>query len=169
MNIVFDTIFKRRSTRKFTDQEIPDNLLHEILEAARWAPSGLNNQPWRFTILKNPEIKNKISELTRYSAIVKDSSTCIAIFYHLPSGYNREKDIMSIGACIQNILLASASLGIGAVWLGEILKNKNNVNSYLEINSDNELMAIIALGYPDEKPQKDRKPLQDLIINREKS
>lgn len=160
---VLMTIFNRRSRRRYTSTDISQNLIDILLDAAHWAPSGLNNQPWRFSIIKNENIRYKLSQLTKYSRIVQTCNTCIAVFYHLPSGYNRDKDIMSIGASIQNMLLAAETLKIGSVWLGEIL-NKNDVNRILEIDDNHELMALIALGYSEETPEKNRKELKELTL-----
>ena len=71
-------IKKRRSIRKFSDKRISEDNINKILEAARWAPSGLNNQPWKFKILK--EEKEKIAELTTSSKIIKGCNICIAVF-----------------------------------------------------------------------------------------
>ncbi|MCP4133396.1 MAG: nitroreductase family protein [bacterium] len=163
-NEILTAIFKRRSIRKFKDTDIPGVLVGKILDAARWAPSGLNNQPWRFSVIKEKAIKDKLSGLTKYGRIVKKSNTCISVFYHTPSGYSRDKDLMSIGAAIENMLLTAESLEIGAVWLGEILNQKEDVNTLLGIDPDNELMAVIALGYPNEAPSKDRKELESLML-----
>ena len=163
-NNIINAIINRRSIRKYSGMDIPENHIEQILNSARWSPSGLNNQPWRFAIIKNSEIKNSLSELTKYKRIVQESNTCIAVFYNHPAGYNRDKDIMSIGACVQNMLLAADSLGIGSVWLGEILNQKEKVNSLLDIEMENELMAVVALGYPDDNPKSSRKELKDLTI-----
>ena len=72
---------------------------------------------------------------------------------------------MSIGACIQNILLAAESLGIGAVWLGEILNRRDDVNGILGIEDENELMAVIALGHSDEEPRSTRKETESLMLS----
>ena len=58
---------------------------------------------------------------------------------------------MAVGACIQNMLLTIHSLGLGAVWLGEILKNKEKVLELVRSSDDIELMAIIAVGHPEQK------------------
>ena len=70
-----------------------------------------------------------------------------------------------MGACIQNMLLAAHSLGLGAVWLGEILKNSQKVRSLLEFSEQMELMAVVALGYPVE-PNKlsHRKEVAEVLI-----
>lgn len=88
-----EAIKTRRSVRGFTNENVSDEVVGQILEAGRWAPSGLNNQAWRFIVVRNEETK----------------------------------DVQSIGACIQNMLLAIHSTGLGGVWLGEILKNKETL------------------------------------------
>jgi nitroreductase len=153
---ILDIIRSRRSVRKYTSEPVQDITINEILEAARWAPSGLNNQPWRFVVIKDDSFKKKISELTHYSSIVAGSNFLIAIFYNQPAGYNRDKDLMSIGASIQNMLLYAHEAGIGSVWLGEILKNKEKINTLLGVEGANEFMALIAFGFPGEEGLSDR-------------
>lgn len=161
---LINLIKNRRSIRKYTDKKIPDKELRQILEAGIWAPSGLNNQPWRFAVITDIDVRERISQWTKYAQIIVNSTCCIAVFYNHSAGYNRDKDIMSIGACIQNMLLYASSIGIGCVWLGEILSNKDEINSILGIGDDNELMAMIAMGYPDEDGKSTRKKLEDFII-----
>ncbi len=163
-NPVLNSIVQRRSIRKYQQADVSDENINLILEAGRWAPSGLNNQPWRFQVLRDKKILDEVSQKTHYSQIVKDSPVCIAVFYHLPSGYNRDKDMMGLGAAIQNMLLAIHAIGLGAVWLGEILNKKEEVQQVLGSGEDIELAAIIAVGHPAEKPSKERKSLSELVI-----
>ena len=159
-------ILSRRSIRKYTDKPVDTGSIMQILKSAQWAPSGLNNQPWRFMVISDRDIKNKLSETTKYSRIVKECACCIAVFYHIPSGYNRDKDLMSIGAAVQNMLLSVHAMGLGAVWLGEILNQKDRAHAILGTDPDNELMAVIAVGHPDEKGRSNRKDLDTLIIKK---
>ncbi|HOO73490.1 MAG TPA: nitroreductase [Spirochaetota bacterium] len=159
-------IKKRRSIRKYTDDNVSDEAINSLIEAARWAPSGLNNQPWRFVILRDKNILKELSTMTKYGRIIRACDAAIGVYFHLASGYNRDKDLMSIGAAIENILLAADSLDIGALWLGEILNRKDDVSALLGVGNDHELMAVIALGRPDEHPSSKRKPANELIIKR---
>jgi nitroreductase len=159
-----EAIKTRRSTREFTCIDVSKEDIEKILEAGRWAPSGMNNQPWRFVIVSDKKTKDLLAKQTHYEDIVKSASCAIAVFYDLDSGYDRTKDILAIGACVQNMLLAAHSLGMGACWLGEILKNKEKVAGLLESRPRDELMAVIALGRSAEKSQKcDRKKMDELI------
>lgn len=161
---LLEIIRTRRSIRKYTKEPVSDLVINDILEAGRWAPSGMNNQPWRFVVIKDKTFKEKLSGMTHYSGIISGSCFCVAVFYNAPSGYHREKDIMSIGACIQNMLLYSHYLGIGSVWLGEILKNKEKIGEILNVDHSNEFMALIAFGFPDEKVISDRYKMNEILI-----
>jgi nitroreductase len=148
---IFEGIKTRRSIRKFTDKPVQDETIDKIIDAGIWAPSGLNNQPWKFGVIRESGLKREISALTRYSKVVLGADTLIAVFLDHSRSYDRIKDAMAIGACIQNMLLTIHSLGLGAVWLGEILKNKEKVLELVRSSDDIELMAIIAVGHPEQK------------------
>jgi nitroreductase len=139
---LLEGIYTRRSIRQFTSQPVERSHLMEIIKAGTWAPSGLNNQPWRFFIITNEKLRFKIAMLTRYHRIIENAPACIAVFVDKDSIYDELKDHQAMGACIQNMLLAAHALGLGTVWLGEILKNSDKVGSLLE------LMAVVAIGYP---------------------
>lgn len=161
-------IKNRRSVRKFTGESVSDETVDAVLEAGRWAPSGLNNQPWRFAVIRDPVLKEQMSSLTRYGAIVSSADVLIAVFYDTLSGYDRTKDHQAIGACIQNMLLAIHDLSLGGVWLGEILKSSAEVKELLGSPEQYEFMALIACGYPDGKlPSAPvRKMLSELVFFR---
>jgi len=165
---IFELIKTRRSIRKFTEEPVSDEIIDKIIEAGTWAPSGLNNQPWKFAVIRDKELKRNIATLTRYSRIVLNANTLIAVFLDNSLSYDRTKDCQAIGACIQNKLLAMHSMGLGAVWLGEILKNKDRVRQMLgEVSTDLELMAVIAIGHPAEKGGRGmRKDFRDAIVFR---
>jgi nitroreductase len=145
---LLEGIYTRRSIRKYTSQPVERSHLMEIIKAGTWAPSGLNNQPWRFVIITNEKLRFKIARLTRYHQTIENAPACIAVFVDKDSIYDELKDHQAMGACIQNMLLAAHALGLGTVWLGEILKNSNKVGSLLEVPDNLELMAVVAIGYP---------------------
>ena len=150
---MLDLIKTRRSIRRFKPEPIEDETIYKIIEAGTWAPSGKNNQPWKFVVIKDKTIKEKIAQYTIYSRTISNSAVCVVVFLDYELSYDRTKDVQAVGACIQNMLLAAHYLSLGGVWLGEILKNKDKVKSELEVPENFELMAVVALGYPDEKPK----------------
>ena len=166
MNII-DIIKSRRSIRKFTSEPVSEELVETILESGSWAPSGLNNQPWRFAVIRDAGLRQAISELTHYSKVVMTAQVLIAVFLDTEKSYHREKDIQAVGACLQNMLLEAHSLGLGTVWLGEIIRSNEQIKAILGLTSELDLMAVVALGHPDERPKSvKRKPLADLIVFR---
>lgn len=161
-----DAIKQRRSIRRYTDRMPKEEDIQKILEAGIWAPSGLNNQPWKFKILKEKNLKDGLANFTKYGGVIKDAPVAICVFLDNNATYNREKDIMAIGACIQNMLLQAYGLGLGSCWLGEILNRKEEVERYLKIDSDYELMAVVTLGYSDEEySQGSRKNLKSFFLD----
>jgi len=162
---VLEAIYRRRSIREFTDREVDPELLHEIIRAGIWAPSGLNNQPWRFVIVRDPDMRAKIAELTHYSHIVLAARALIAVYLDESAVYDTVKDQQSAGACIENMLLAVEALGLGGVWLGQILKNKDAVNTLFGLGNHLDLMAVLAIGHPLHRDQKSkRKEMGEFLL-----
>ena len=154
----------RRSVRKFKKKAVPKKIIDKILEAGRWAPSGLNNQPWKFMVLEKQD-KDVLAGYTHYSHILKSADKAIAIFLDKKISYNYEKDLMAIGACTQNMLLYIHSQGLGACWLGEILNQRTQIQKVFKVPKNFELEVVLALGYPAAGPKLSRrKSLKDLII-----
>ena len=145
---VIDIIRSRRSVREFLDRPVEDELIANILDAGRWAPSGLNNQPWHFVVVRDREITGSLAGCTRYSSIVHSAPLLIAVFLDQDVMYDHTKDVQACGAAIQNMLLAAHGMGLGAVWLGEILNQKDEVRDILDTPGSLELMAVVAIGYP---------------------
>lgn len=162
---VVKAICERRSVRHFLDASVDRKLIMEALQAASWAPSGLNNQPWRFALVWDSEVKEKLAGLTRYSATLRGSAVLVLVFLDHDGSYDYVKDCQAVGACIQNFLLAIHANGLGAVWIGEILKNKEQIPPLLSLPDRLELMAVVAVGHPAHHNQTShRRPLEELIV-----
>lgn len=162
---VQDAIRKRRSIREFTGRAVSGELLRQIVAAGIWAPSGLNNQPWRFVLVRGKSIREKLAAQTTYSHIILAAPSLIVVLLDRSAMYDEVKDHQSAGACIQNMLLATEELGLGAVWLGQILKNRKAVNDILHLDETYDLMAVLAVGYPIHRNQKSqRKPVAEFIL-----
>jgi nitroreductase len=165
--IISKIIRQRRSIRKFTAQMPGEQEIEQILEAARWAPSGQNNQPWKFMVIRDTITREGLAQFTSYKRIVRGAPISIVVCLDTAISYNRDKDLMAVGAAIQNMLLCIHSLGLGACWLGEIINRKEKVSQYLDLAGEFEIMAVVAIGYPAENPAEvARKPLKELLIER---
>jgi len=195
MGHIIDAIKERRSIRKYSSRPVSTEILSEILEAARWAPSAHNAQPWRFIVLIDTSLKQELSEAmaNAWTADMTEDGTpsetsentskasverftrapvlivaCLTmedmIKYADESRQKSERDlaVQSLGAAIQNMLLVAHSKNLGACWFCAPIFCKDTVRKVLKIPEDAEPQALIALGYPAEKPRAPyRKPLEN--------
>ncbi len=155
---ILEFIKERRSVRSFVYKKIDKQTILDWIDCGRWAPSGRNSQPWHVCIVIHPTVKRMVSELTKYGGIIEEAYACLVVFLDLERGYDRTKDIQAIGAFMQNILLAvHAHEDIGAVWIGEIINSRDEVNEIFKYSKDKfELMGVIAIGYIDDAREKAR-------------
>ena len=169
----FSVVKGRRAVRKFKKKEIPMKLLDEILEAGTWAPSAINTQPWEFILVRDAEAKRKVraiyDEASASGGLYKQETNFIESATLLIVLSDAEKTLhqFSTAAAVENILLAATASGLGSVWVCRPLRVEKTLNELRErfnIPPKYEIIAIIALGYPDEKPKpKQRKPLKETL------
>jgi coenzyme F420-0:L-glutamate ligase/coenzyme F420-1:gamma-L-glutamate ligase len=197
MNTLIDAITKRRSIRKYTTRKVSKETCDEILEAATWAPSAHNAQPWRFTVLteastkealagamakawiedinkKNtsPEFSQKlvsrsIERFTTAPVVVVACVTMAELPKPVENGrreIERDLALQSLGAAIENLLLATHSKGLGACWYCAPIFCKNIVKEILRLPTSFEPQALVTIGYPSKIPRTPkRKPSQDIF------
>lgn len=157
-NDFLEFIKERKSVRSFIYKTIDKSTINAIIEAGRWAPSGKNSQPWKVCIVIHPTLKRMLADLTKYGGIIEEAYVNFVVFLDLDRGYERTKDLQAIGAFMQNILLAVHALeDLGAVWIGEIINKKEEVNEIFKFPTDKfELMGVVAVGVVDEAREKTR-------------
>ncbi len=163
---VLAALRERRSIRRFTPEPVDDDALAAILDAGRWAPSGLNNQPWRFLVVRRGDPRQEVlANHTKYAHIVRGAAALICVFLDRAAMYNPRKDHQGAGACIQNMLLAVHALGLGGVWLGEIINREAELLPALGLDPEAlETMAVIAVGRPAQHGSSQRKSLESLLL-----
>jgi nitroreductase len=164
-NRVLSAIRDRRSVRHYTDEQVPADDLNRIIEAGIWAPSGLNNQPWRFVVIQDADKREELARLDKNNSIIRGAPVCVAVFLDKDSSYHYVKDVQAVGACIQNMLLAAHALGYGSVWLGRILDSAEPIRELFALPPHMELMAVIAIGRSGRTGQSSqRRPLAEFIL-----
>jgi len=164
---VLEGIYTRRSIRRFTGDPVPREQVVEIIRAGTWAPSGMNNQPWRFVVVRDSGLRGQMARLTKYGRIIEEANACVVVLADKDSMYHKVKDYQAIGACIQNMLLAAHSLGLGAVWLGEILRSSGGVLTLLGLPEELELMAVVAVGHPARRERRSRRKAVSQVLLKE--
>jgi len=162
MSEVLTAIRERRSVRAFRSEAIERAKLDAILDAARWAPSGKNTQPWRFVVVESAAKRAELAKLVTQRDMVRTAPVTVAILLDRRAGYDELKDAQGIGACAQTLLLAVHALGLGACWIGRA--RDREVEAILGAREGEELMMLIPIGYPAETPPaRERRPLSDLV------
>jgi len=155
---VWQAIRGRRSIRRFKQKAISKEVLLEVVEAGRCAPSAANRQPLEFITINSEEQRSKIFAQLAWAGYVRPRRDPPAGKW--PVAYiivlvNRERALAKFGsvdaaAAIENILLAAQGNRIGSCWLGSIKREK--VREILEIPDNFDIDSVVALGYPDEQP-----------------
>jgi len=167
---VMTAISTRRSIRRFGKEQVPDALLRSILEAAHWAPSAHNKQPWYFIVSRDRDKKEKIAQASTWAKFLPEAPVMILVCTRLDYRWKSTPpkmiewfSLQSTAAAIQNLLLAAHSLGLGTCWIGDI--NKDLLAELFTIPGGYEPVAIIALGYPavPSTPATTRRPLEEVV------
>jgi F420 biosynthesis protein FbiB-like protein len=184
-----EAIAARRSIRKFKSDPIPEEILRAVLGAAIQAPSGKNRQPWKFVLVgedKRTEmmmvmrggmarLKAEGDDLgsSEWTARVMDQAP-LTVFIVNPHGkfpwlahsidenFQELVDVQSVGAAIQNMLLAALDLGLGSLWICDVFYAYEELMDWL--GEKGQLVAAVSLGYPDEAPEaRARKPFDEVV------
>ncbi|MBD3205250.1 nitroreductase [Candidatus Bathyarchaeota archaeon] len=161
MKDALELLKSRRSIRKYKDKPVEEEKIQKCLEAARWAPSASNRQPWEFLIVKDDENRRKLSAIHPYAKFVEQSPV---VFVPLtdPEAHSKYHWADTALATLQYMLEAH-SLGLGTCWAGVIDSSiEPKVKELLDIPEHLRVLGLVATGYPDEEPTKDRKTLDEL-------
>lgn len=157
MNETLKTILNRRSIRSYKQAQIKDDELQNILEAGKFAPSGMNRQPWHFTVVQNNELLNKINEGCK-ACVGKSGDKDFSAFYNAPtliiiSGDNNvPTSQFDCPLALENMFLASESLGLGSCWIYSVQVSLNSpdgqkLKKELGIPENYTIFASGAFGY----------------------
>lgn len=158
MNTI-ESIYNRRSIRKYKNQEVSGEIINELLNAAMMAPSARNTQSWQFVVIKSRIILDKLSEIHPYAKMLKEAPLAILVCGDGSKEENDYYQCINCSAATQNILLAAHDLGVGSVWLGVYPRAERiePIKELLNIPEGILPISLIALGYADEikvKPER---------------
>jgi len=194
MLTVKEAIEKRRSIRKFKSTPVPDELLNQILEAARLAPSGTNRQPWRFQVIRDAAFKRKlIDEATFGSPALESAPVIIACGSEMltfvktsplapPGGqyFGADSDDpeelkkfqpdanMYTAIAVTHMTLMATALGLGSCWVQRI--KYGQVARVLGWPRHIAVLTMLAIGYPDEDPPpRPRVPMETILVKESKT
>lgn len=148
---MLDTIFARRSIRRYTDEPVTEEQVRKLLEAAMAAPSANNSQPWHFVVVQDREVLRQLAEAHPYGRMQAQAALSVAVCAD-PS-LSLHHWVQDCSAATENLLLAATAMGLGGVWLG-VHPNADRaarIKEILGIPQGIEVLCLVAIGHPAEK------------------
>ncbi len=186
-NEVLENIYSRRSVRNYLPDDVPTDVIRELIRAATYAPSAANMQPWRFVVIKNreliaklsgkakelwieqaakssrPELKSLANMVSRPSFDIFFNAPLLIMIFSDADAFSPGIDCALAG---QNMMLAAKSLGIGSCWIGlaSVLGQDPAIMSDLGVPDRCKLEGSLIFGYPAKLDQKAPKRDKDVIM-----
>mgnify|MGYP001082245387 CR=1 FL=1 len=164
MTDFMNTVRNRRSTRKYEEREIPEQMLEQIFEAVRWAPSWANTQCWEIVAVRDPAQKKRLRETLppkgnpAAGAVEKAPLVLAVCARRRVSGYYKGEVttkfgdwfMFDLGLATENLCLAAHHLGLGTVIVG--LFDHDRAAKVLGLPEDVEVAVLVPVGYPAKSP-----------------
>ncbi len=157
MNPKLMPIFRRRSVRRFTQRDVTDAQIRDLLEAAMAAPSAVATDPWRFIVVRSAEMRNRIADGLPHGQMLRHAPVGIVVLGDLERAHGRLESylLQDVSAAIENLLLAASMLGLGACWLGVHPRPERiaHIRDLFQLPANIVPVAVIALGHPALQPR----------------
>lgn len=169
---VMEAIRRRRSIRAYDSRPIPGEVLEQVLEALRMAPSACNNQPWKFVVVTDANLRKQLVDASRGQKFVGEAPVVLvgvgfpAQAYQHMGGYGNSVDV-DLAIALDHLMLAAAEQGLGTCWIGAF--SEEDVKRVLNVPADAKVVALTPLGYPKdpralEPKDKSRKPPAEVFV-----
>ena len=173
---MLDLMLKRQSDRGYFDKQVEEEKLTRILEAGRIAPSACNAQPWKFIIVNDPDLKNKVAEAASAKALgmntfVSQAPILLIVVREKANISSRigaavkakDYSLIDIGIATENICLQAAAEGLGTCIMGWF--NEKLVKKLLNIPVSKRVELIISIGYSSKEQRDKRRKLTEEVIS----
>ena len=158
---VYDCIRTRRTVRDFKPDPVPPELIHRLLQVARWSPSSTNSQPWHLVVITEPETIKKLGEIATQGPFLGGAPLAIAVVME-----ETNRPALDAGRAIQQMELLAWSEGLGTCFVGFREQSQQvTVKDLLEIPQEMELITVLPFGYRIERPKGTgvaRKPMSEM-------
>lgn len=163
MDTIMDTIKvikSRTSIRKYKPVPVPREILADLVDCARLAPTGYNQQPWVFVVVTEQAVRSRIAQAARWGKFIQDAGACIAVFCRIGA----ETMLEDACAATENMIIAAQAYGLGTCWVNSHQKaHSEAIKRILSCPAEFELVTLLAVGYPAEVRQAAKKPLDEVI------
>ncbi len=156
-----------RQSRRFTDEPVPNDVLHDLLEVARWTGSAKNSQPWEFIVVQDRETLGRIAQAGQFSGFLGGVALAIVIVLN---GSSPRSEAYDEGRVSERLMLAGRlhGLGSGTGWFGG--EGSDGVKALLHIPSERHVLSAVGFGYVENEAERmptgvdrGRKPLTEIV------
>ncbi len=154
-----DIIKSRSSIKSYKNKKIERDILANIVDCARLAPSANNLQPWEFIVVTEKDKLKELSELIPHGKFINEAAACIVVCSKDTKYY-----LEDCSAATENILLAAHSYGIGSCWIAVDKHDyEKDISKILKVPKENKIVSMVSLGYPSE--EKNLRPIKRGLKN----
>jgi len=164
---ILKVIKERRSVRRYKADPIPEDVLHRVLEAARFSPSGKNLQPWKFILVQDESLKQRLVEASLRQTFIAEAPVVVVACGYPDRCYSRMGNYMKswavdVAIAFEHLILQAQEERLGTCWIGAF--EEKDVKSILDVPEGVRVLALTPLGYPDEDPvPRRRKSLEEIV------
>jgi nitroreductase len=147
---LIQTIFARRSIRAYRSEPVSEGDIKTLLEAAMAAPSASNRKPWHFVVVTQRETLDELAQAHPHGKMLSTAPLCVAVCGD--RDVSGQYWVQDCSAATENLLLAAAALGLGAVWLGVYPKSErvDPISKVLGVPENVTPLNLVSIGHPAE-------------------
>jgi len=157
-----EEILNRRSIRKFKDEAVSEEVINNILEAGRLAPTATNQQPWYFIVARNQQEKEAFI-FSGFNKFVTEADFIVLGLYKKSEVVIEKLSLMDVTIALQNMVITATIQGVGSCWMGAFDENK--LRDTLKLPDDCITVGAVAFGIPDEQSKQPPKKQLDEIVH----
>jgi len=155
---IMEAIQTRRSIRRYRPDPIPPDRESGLLDALRLSPSAGNRQPWRFILVREPDLIQRLARECSWERLsplrALTTAQLVIVGCGLPGECvpvgSLDGDIVDVVIALQSAVLAATGLGLGTCWIGAFYEDR--VKALLDVPEEARVIALLAVGVPDESP-----------------
>jgi len=166
----YEVLNTRRSIRSYRPDPVPDEALNRVMEAVRVSPSGSNRQPWKFYVVKDHDLRQRLMAACNDQRFVGEAPVVVVgcgydVRYNRGGYMGDMTFLVDVSIAFTQLILAARAEGLGTCWIGDFENEK--VKETLGIPEELNVVAVTPLGYPKDgkfAPPGSRKPLSEIVV-----
>ncbi|OPZ62509.1 MAG: NADH dehydrogenase [Firmicutes bacterium ADurb.Bin506] len=157
--IVIDTIKRRRAVRHYRPDPVAREVIEEIVDCGRLAPSARNDQPWDFVVVTDRATREAIAAAATYGRFIADAPVCVLAFAR-----RTPRSVEDTCAAVENMLIAATAHGLSTCWVaGENASYARQIGQIVGAPESVRLVAMFPMGYSDDKPLPNKRSLDEVL------